>query len=186
MWQSAAYSLIVSTLTLPIDFSFCNRPSSTTAGNGLLEVAFRNNPQSIKITQTSIEKRAWRISQLLSYSPSFSLRSPTTRSILPKSPQLILDLCKIVGPCLTRLVIDIPLRRLRPEDDTKHVRALLRAAFQELVALEEFVSTQDELSLDVTERDGINSDEAVWPTWPNLKRLALYNVDTSSEVKRIF
>jgi hypothetical protein len=100
----------------------------------------------------------------------------------PEIAQSILSLCTTVGPHLTRLVIDIPLRSLRPGDDTNHVRPFLRAAFQELVALEEFVSIQDELYLDVTERDRNKQDAAVWTTWLNLKRLALYNVDASSEV----
>jgi hypothetical protein len=75
-------------------------------------------------------------------------------------------------------VIDIPLRSLRPEYDTNNVRPLLRAAFQEFVGLEEFVSTRDELYLDVIE--DTSEHPAVWSTWPNLKRLALYNVDVSS------
>jgi hypothetical protein len=77
-------------------------------------------------------------------------------------------------------VIDIPLRSVRPEDDTNNVRPFLQAAFQELVALEEFVSTRDELYPDVTERNWERPDAAAWSTWPNLKRLALYNVDVSS------
>jgi hypothetical protein len=96
----------------------------------------------------------------------------------PEIAQLVLGLCTTIGHYLTRLVIDIPLRSLRPEDDTNNVRPFLQAAFQELVALEEFASTRDELYLDVTKRD--REHPAVWSTWPNLKRLALYNVDVSS------
>jgi hypothetical protein len=99
----------------------------------------------------------------------------------PEIASLILGLCTTLGPHLTRLVIDIPLRSLHPEDDTNHVRPFLYAAFMELVALEEFVSTRDELFLDMTERDWDNPSVAVWSTWPNLKRLALYNVDVSAD-----
>ena len=96
----------------------------------------------------------------------------------PEIAPLVLGLCTTIGHYLTRLVIDIPLRSLRPEDDTNNIRPFLRAAFQEFVGLEEFVSTRDELYLDITKR--ALEHPAVWSTWPNLKRLALYNVDVSS------
>lgn len=96
----------------------------------------------------------------------------------PEIVPLILGLCSTIGHYLTRLVIDIPLRSLYPVDDTNNIRPFLRAAFQEFVVLEEFVSTRDELYLDVTKR--AREHPAVWSTWPNLKRLALYNVDVSS------
>lgn len=75
---------------------------------------------------------------------------------------------------LRRLVIDIPLRSLYPEDDHQSVRRVLRDGFEQLANLEEFVSTKDELYLEVTE-DGRHP--AVWQNWKKLKRLALYNVD---------
>jgi len=75
---------------------------------------------------------------------------------------------------LRRLVIDIPLRSLYPEDDHMGVRRVLREGFERLENLEEFVSTRDELYLEVTE-DGRHP--AVWASWRKLKRLALYNVD---------
>lgn len=99
----------------------------------------------------------------------------------PEIAPLILCLCTTLGPQLTHLVIDIPLRSLYPEDDTNHVRPFLRAAFSQLVALEEFVSTRDELFLDVTTPEQGPLQPAVWSRWPNLKRLALYNVDSSSD-----
>jgi hypothetical protein len=100
----------------------------------------------------------------------------------PEIAPLILGLCTTLGPQLTRLVIDIPLRSLYPEDDINHVRPFLRAAFSQLVALEEFVSARDELFLDVTTREqGPRREPAVWSRWPNLKRLALYNADLSSD-----
>lgn len=75
---------------------------------------------------------------------------------------------------LRRLVIDIPLRSLYPEDDHLAVRQILRGGFERLENLEEFVSTRDELYLEVT--DGVRHP-AVWRSWKKLKRLALYNVD---------
>ncbi|RAK78811.1 uncharacterized protein BO72DRAFT_526376 [Aspergillus fijiensis CBS 313.89] len=52
-----------------------------------------------------------------------------------------------VGPTLRKLVINIPLRYLYPEDDVQGLRAILRAAFSRLPALEDFCSVQDELYL---------------------------------------
>jgi hypothetical protein len=75
---------------------------------------------------------------------------------------------------LRRLVIDMPLRSLYPEDDHLGVRRVLRDGFERLENLEEFVSTRDELYLEVTE-DGRHP--AVWSRWKKLRRLALYNVD---------
>ncbi|KAJ4343933.1 hypothetical protein N0V95_006535 [Ascochyta clinopodiicola] len=75
---------------------------------------------------------------------------------------------------LRKLVIDIPLRSLYPEDDHLAVRRVLREGFERLENLEEFVSTRDELYLEVT--DGVHYP-AVWRSWRKLKRLALYNVD---------
>lgn len=75
---------------------------------------------------------------------------------------------------LRRLVIDIPLRSLYPEDDHLAVRRVLREGFERLENLEEFVSTRDELYLEVT--DGARHP-AVWRSWKKLRRLALYNVD---------
>ncbi|UPX12211.1 uncharacterized protein EKO05_0002773 [Ascochyta rabiei] len=75
---------------------------------------------------------------------------------------------------LKRLVIDIPLRSLYPEDDHLAVRRVLREGFERLENLEELVSTRDELYLEVT--DGV-PHPVVWRSWKKLKRLALYNVD---------
>lgn len=85
-------------------------------------------------------------------------------------------LFSIVAPHLTRLVIDIPLRFLYPEDDEQLVRPILRSAFERLTALEEFCSIQDELYLGITE--GL-VEPSVWSFWPRLRRLALYDVDLS-------
>ncbi|KAF5863744.1 hypothetical protein ETB97_009379 [Aspergillus alliaceus] len=74
---------------------------------------------------------------------------------------------------LRRLVIDMPLRDLRPYEDEQGLRKIIRAAFVRLTQLEEFCSARDELYCDTMQR-GI--EPPVWSLWPRLKCLALYNV----------
>jgi hypothetical protein len=74
---------------------------------------------------------------------------------------------------LRKLVIDVPLRTCYPEDDHGAVRSVLRAGFESLLSLEEFVSVRDELYLDVYEKE----HAFVWAKWPKLKRMALWNPD---------
>jgi hypothetical protein len=74
---------------------------------------------------------------------------------------------------LRELVIDIPLRTCYPEDDHDAVRSVLRAGFESLINLGEFVGVRDELYLDVDEME----HASVWMKWPKLKRLALWNPD---------
>ncbi|THC99726.1 hypothetical protein EYZ11_000776 [Aspergillus tanneri] len=92
--------------------------------------------------------------------------------------QHIDQLCAKVCSSLTRLVIDMPLRRLYPYEDKNRVRPVLRTAFERLTAIEEFCSAQDELYLATMEDS--RSEPEVWSLWPGLRRLALYNlaVDT--------
>ncbi|KAH8724761.1 hypothetical protein GQ44DRAFT_708238 [Phaeosphaeriaceae sp. PMI808] len=85
---------------------------------------------------------------------------------------LIRDLLSFTCDTLRKLVIDMPLRTCYPEDDHRAVRPVLRDAFERLVNLEEFVSVQDELFLDVYQYECA----FVWKTWPKLKKLALWNV----------
>ncbi|KAJ5449423.1 uncharacterized protein N7458_005872 [Penicillium daleae] len=73
---------------------------------------------------------------------------------------------------LRNLVINIPLRYLYPEDDVQGLRKTLRVAFSRLTALEDFCSVQDELFLNAVEEE---IEPQIWPTWPRLRRLALYN-----------
>ncbi|KAF2114859.1 hypothetical protein BDV96DRAFT_646727 [Lophiotrema nucula] len=75
---------------------------------------------------------------------------------------------------LRRLVMDIPLRSVRPENDHLDVRRIMAEGFQRLESLEEFVSVQDELYL---EAPHLGLDVPLWRGWPKLRRLALYNVD---------
>lgn len=121
-------------------------------------------------------------SYILSISSQPELRNVTSLSLSPFGETIDdLPLCSWVRELfnytcgtLKRLVIDIPLRSLYPEDDHLAVRRILREGFERLENLEEFVSTQDELYLDVT--DGVRLPP-VWRSWMKLKRLALYNVD---------
>ncbi|KNG83620.1 hypothetical protein ANOM_008359 [Aspergillus nomiae NRRL 13137] len=73
---------------------------------------------------------------------------------------------------LRRLVIDIPLRYLYPEEDVQGLRKIIRASFVRLTKLEEFCSVQDEMYCDTTEH---GAEPPVWSLWPRLKHLALYN-----------
>ncbi|RAQ57839.1 hypothetical protein AFCA_006620 [Aspergillus flavus] len=73
---------------------------------------------------------------------------------------------------LRRLVIDVPLRYLYPDEDVQGLRKIIRAAFVRLTELEEFCSVQDEMYCDTIE-DG--AEPPVWSLWPRLKHLALYN-----------
>lgn len=93
----------------------------------------------------------------------------------------ILELFTHTAPTLRRLIIDMPLRSCYPEDDHRSVRPILRSAFSQLVNLEEFVSTRDELYLAITDAE---RHPAVWRSWKKLKRLSLYNVDLTSEFWR--
>ncbi len=120
--------------------------------------------------------------------PSASTRSLYLAPFLNDSIDdrfIVLSICRLfahISPSLTRLVIDMPLRSLYPEDDRRGVRKLLRSAFQKLTALEEFVSTRDELYLGTHRRWAANAEvePEIWSLWPKLRRLALYNVDVSN------
>jgi hypothetical protein len=82
---------------------------------------------------------------------------------------------------LKRLIIDIPLRSLYPENDHLAVRTVLREGFERLENLEELVSVRDELFLSTTHHHGNHADAPVWTGWSKLRRLALYNVDADSD-----
>lgn len=96
---------------------------------------------------------------------------------------MIGSLFELLSPFLTRLVIDMPLRSLYPEDDTQEIRPILRDAFRKLTFLEEFTSARDELFLATckVEGDEFVREPPVWSSWPQLKHLVLYNVDIDCE-----
>ncbi|KAL4749823.1 hypothetical protein BDW72DRAFT_204487 [Aspergillus terricola var. indicus] len=98
------------------------------------------------------------------------------------------DLSAIISTNLTSLIIDMPLRHLYPEDDEYQLRPILRTAFSRMGQLREFVSVRDELYLSTHTVDLQAQEQgqeqkhepAVWSFWPNLQRLALYNVAVDS------
>lgn len=89
----------------------------------------------------------------------------------------IRELFGYTGASLRRLIIDIPLRSLYPDDDHLGVRAILNEGFQRLENLEELVSVRDELYLDTTRP---TTERPFWTRWPRLRRLAVYNADCHS------
>jgi len=91
--------------------------------------------------------------------------------------QTLSSLLHLFAPTLRRLVIDIPLRSLYPDDDHTRLRPLLRDAFSALTSLELFCSVQDELYLDTVLYPLSLNQVPVWSLWPKLKTLALYNQD---------
>jgi hypothetical protein len=95
--------------------------------------------------------------------------------------QWVRELFNYTCTSLKRLVIDIPLRSLYPENDHLDVRRILREGFGRLENLEDFVSVKDELFLDTVHHGG---ETPVWRSWPKLKKLALYNVDADPDFWR--
>lgn len=119
------------------------------------------------------------ISSLPSDTPMGLYISPFPDDSIDK-PQIVKQVHNLfldVSLRLRRLVIDMPLRSLYPEDDHSQVRPTLRAAFASLTALEEFCSVRDELFCATIEE---RTEPVVWASWPQLKRLALYNADVTS------
>jgi hypothetical protein len=96
--------------------------------------------------------------------------------------ETVRDVARLLGfvtTTLERLVVDMPLRCLYPEDDVDGVRPILRHAFERLERVEELCSAQDEFFLAtfefVDEWGPRPAEPEVWSSWPNLRRLALYN-----------
>ncbi|KAL4867379.1 hypothetical protein BDV12DRAFT_186779 [Aspergillus spectabilis] len=96
---------------------------------------------------------------------------------IPATVEHVNDLSTIICNSLTRLIIDMPLRHLYPEDDDGNIRPMLRKAFSRMTKLVEFCSVRDELYLSTVES---KQEPAIWSFWPNLQRLALYNVAIES------
>lgn len=70
----------------------------------------------------------------------------------PLIVQKVNSLILAVSSSLKRLVIDMPLRSLYPQDDYNRVRPVLRAAFASLEIIDEFCSVRDELFLDTVKQ----------------------------------
>ncbi|KAH6980436.1 hypothetical protein EDB82DRAFT_431857 [Fusarium venenatum] len=116
-----------------------------------------------------------------------AIDSPADSPPSPYYPELKdMDTAKAVNevlvtlaPVLTAIIVDMPLRSLRPEDDYTGIRRLFREGFEALVNVEELVSINDELYLDTTED---HSEPEIWTKWPKIQRLALYNVMIGPEL----
>jgi hypothetical protein len=93
----------------------------------------------------------------------------------PHTTQTLSSFLRLLAPTLRRLIIDIPLRSLYPEEDKNHIRPLLRDAFSTLTSLEFFCSVRDELYLDTVLYPLSLNQAPVWSFWPKIKTLALYN-----------
>ncbi|KAL3473442.1 hypothetical protein BJX99DRAFT_261371 [Aspergillus californicus] len=102
---------------------------------------------------------------------------PVDNLDIPPTVLQVDQLSSIISNTLTRLVIDMPLRHLYPEEDINSLRPLLRAAFARMQNLEEFTSVRDELYLSITHG---TQEPAIWASWSRLRRLALYNVAVES------
>ncbi len=93
------------------------------------------------------------------------------------------QLFELLSTTLRRLIIDMPLRSYYPDEPGgPSLRSDLRAAFLNLKAIEEFTSVRDELYLSTILPGNHTLEPRVWANWPNLRRLALYNVDISDDL----
>lgn len=111
--------------------------------------------------------------------------APFTEDTIDELPVVIMlsSLFELFSHFLVRLVIDMPLRSFFPVEDRQQIRPTLREAFLKLTTLEEFTSARDELFLDIcfNEGDEFVVQPLVWSFWPQLKHLALYNVDMENQ-----
>lgn len=83
-----------------------------------------------------------------------------TAAVLDRTTMEAVDtILKVLAPHLKRLVIDIPLRGLYPEDDHDNVRPMLHQSFMALRELEEFTSLNDELYLATARSPRVSVDD---------------------------
>ncbi|KAG0646151.1 hypothetical protein D0Z07_8430 [Hyphodiscus hymeniophilus] len=95
--------------------------------------------------------------------------------------QSVLGLFTAIAPYLRRLVIDMPLRDYDYWDLRMTTASTLREAFSKLTGLDTVCSIRDELFLPGFEPTISVEQTSVWPLWPNLKTLILYNEDIDNE-----
>lgn len=105
-----------------------------------------------------------------------------------EEPQVLEDLQSlfdILGNQIRRMIIDMPLRSAYPDRRAgRAIRIPLRNAFRKLMALEEFTSIRDELYVSTIIPKDHEVEVPVWSRWPNLQKLALYNVDISEDLMK--
>ena len=101
----------------------------------------------------------------------------------PKVVENLHNLFDILGNSLRRMVIDMPLRSAYPDRrEGREIRVPLRNAFRKLMAMEDFTSVRDELYLSTIMPKANDIEPPGWTRWPQLQRLALYNVDISEDL----
>lgn len=110
--------------------------------------------------------------------------APFTRDTI-EEPEVLEDLgwlFDIIGNSMRQMVIDMPLRSAYPDRrEGREIRVPLRNAFRKLMAMEDFTSVRDELYLSTIIPSSNAIEPPVWSRWPNLRRLALYNVDIGED-----
>ncbi|KAL4953635.1 hypothetical protein BDW69DRAFT_194673 [Aspergillus filifer] len=107
---------------------------------------------------------------------------------VPATVHAINTFSTLLCTSLTRLVIDIPLRPFYLEQDFSSVCPILRSAFSRMTALQEFTSVRDDLFLEALSMEIADEEHLwdmwgrpalqpmVWSFWPNLRKLALFDV----------
>ena len=109
---------------------------------------------------------------------SLYLSYPTIED--PSPATTLASLFTLLAPSLRRLVVDIPFRNF-DLGDSFNTKSILRGAFSQLTAVEEFCSVRDELYLDLFHPENLTTERWRWSVWPKLKVLALYNKDVSAD-----
>lgn len=117
------------------------------------------------------------------------LRASTSLYLSPFHSDVIIDLgtiddidrlFRLLSDTLQRLVIDMPLRSIDPDEPSGQlIMPKVRRAFEQLQVLTEFVSVRDELYTSML-LGGIESE--VWARWQELEHLALYNCDLDNDL----
>lgn len=154
-----------------------------------LELLYRHclyidSPRRLRLLLQSYQHRCFALQLKLAASTSMYLAPFSGDTIEePEVVDNIHSLFDILGNYIRRMVIDMPLRSAYPDRrDGRELRVPLRNAFRKLMAMEEFTTIRDELYLSTTVRSRNEVEPPVWSRWPNLKRLALYNVDISQDL----
>jgi hypothetical protein len=143
-----------------------------------------NNQQQLHALLRSYQSESFALDLKISASTSMFL-APFTGDTIdePKVVEDLHNLFDILGNSIRRMVIDMPLRSAYPDRrEGREIRVPLRNAFRKLMALEEFTSVRDELYLSTIMPKVNDIEPPVWSRWPNLQRIALYNVDISEDL----
>lgn len=155
--------------TLPLSQSLLHQSSLYIESPWRLKALLRSYESSAETTRCSLQAtRKLRVSTSLYLSPFHSdiITDPETIGDIHRLFQLL-------SGTLQRLVIDMPLRSMDPEElSGQLVMPKVRRAFEQLEVLTEFVSVRDELYTSML-LGGMESE--VWARWQKLEHLALFN-----------